>query len=105
MAWEHSYSAEAYSLAHVELETWSCENLAEALSAYNFTKNEHEREWGRDSNLSDDQDILAKLPHDILMDACMDAIEDVRLCSNGGHRMYIDFEGWYQVELSKGELA
>lgn len=106
MAWEHSYVPEAYDLARAELETWTREALAEALAEYNYGKFHGDPPW-RPGNphyrggWTMETVLHPRLAHDILVDACMDAIMDVYTCDNGGWAMWIDFDGYHKVVLGE----
>ena len=41
---------------------------------------------------------LQQLPKDILEDRVFEGIEKHRTCSNGGHLIYLDSEGWYRMD-------
>jgi hypothetical protein len=89
MAWTHSYSPQAYVDAQNVLETWDKSDLVDALLEYNAQTGKH----------STGKELLMRLPMDVLVQSCMDAIEDTRLCDNGGGAMWIDPEGFFRVEL------
>lgn len=86
MAWAHSHTLKAYDNARANLEAWSKRRLAQALA--NIEGNRGAR-------------FYRTLPHDVLVDACMDAIDSTNLCDNGGGAFWIDPEGYETVSCSK----
>jgi len=104
MVWEHSYVPEAYHDVRIVLETWPAEDIAQALADYNYETFHGEPGYcGRKGKPHRkgawDYRKLLHLPHDVLVDACMDCVRTVRLCSNDFHEMYIDWDGWHAVRL------
>ena len=102
MACEHSYTSGAYDDARSALENWTAENLAQALADYNYETFHGAPPWRNGQPHHKGLWTCAKLrhlPHDLLVDACMEAIEIVRLCDNDFHAMWIDYDGYHKVVL------
>jgi len=91
MAWSHSYTAQAYVDAQHVLETWDKSDLVAAILEYNVQTGKH----------STGKELLMRLPIDVLVQSCMDAIRDTNTCDNGAWAMWIDPEGFFRVELSE----
>lgn len=99
MAWEISHAPEAFDTARRNLEGWSRDSLVEALTDDAFEAAESNGQDGQTA-----ADILGELIHespaDILVDLCMEAISLHGTCDNGGHRFWIDREGFHTVGVS-----
>lgn len=108
MAWQISHSPEAWDDARAELETWPAADLINALCDDRFETVEpkggaHHAARASDA-LRSRLEYLAKWcgSHDALVDLAIEAIERNGLCSNGGHKFWIDPEGYHTVDLESG---
>ena len=106
MAWEISMTAEGWRLVWEELTTkWTQEQLIQAIVDDEYESIEHI--VGR--NLLDCIDWLhhkaelGRLAHDILVNECMELIEEHNTCDNGGHAVWIDREGYHRVTIPDRE--
>jgi len=102
MAWSISITPEGWNDIRKALEAWSVNELAAALGDYNYEV--WHGSFGRPANPRHrgawSAKKLARLPHDILVDACFEAVEDVNTCDSGGYYYWIDPEGYHKVELT-----
>lgn len=98
MTWTHSYTDEAYTIVYCLLYGKSKRWLAEAYQSYL-----QEKDTDNDTGQVKIRGVsyYAKLPKDILVDACHEAILDTFTCSNGGFSMYVDSQGWYSIDLGE----
>ena len=96
MAWEWSHTQEAYDEAREILGTWDRHDLIYAII-------EDETEDFEGNGLEDFRlkrvMELTELPTDILADHAWSIAETNRTCSNGGHELYVDRNGWYTIPL------
>ena len=107
MAWELSIGPNGWAELRRAVTRMSPEALAKALGDYN-----HDRFHGYSHWLKPDPHWrgawnwkkLVKLPHDILADAVMEAIEFHKTCENGGNPVYIDLQGFHTVDMDEGIL-
>ncbi|HEY3331959.1 MAG TPA: hypothetical protein VGK19_18145 [Capsulimonadaceae bacterium] len=105
MAWQISITNEGWGDIRRALETWSVTRLAEALGDYNYEV--FHGSFGRRADVHHkgawSAKKLARLPHDVLVDACFAAVEDVDTCDNGGYLYWVDPEGYHKVEISDAD--
>lgn len=103
MAWEAgiTYNAPLADAVREALEAKDTQWLATALADDKYTRifngnynPKHARAFNR---------YVAKyaaLPHDVLVDACMDCATRTNTADNGGNPVWIDQDGYSKVELS-----
>lgn len=101
MAWELCATTNVWEDVKRVLETWPAEDLAMALADYNHETfhTGHMRKGNPHHRGAWDYRKLLHLPRDILVGACMDAMWRVHTTDNGGHRVWIDPDGWHGVTL------
>lgn len=100
MAWEISISAEGWQEIHEVLETWTTQQLVNAI--VDDRMKEIEQKAGAEHGLRAAKSIrkrIANLPHDVLVDTAFRLIEQNNTCDNGGWAYWIDREGFHKVEL------
>lgn len=98
MAWEISWGAETWSLLREALNRMPRERLLEALVQQKV--NDSEAVTSAEIEFVENQTkaSLSSVPIDLLADRLMENIESHRTCSNGGHEVYLDSEGWFTIK-------
>jgi len=99
MAWEISHSAEAWDNARANLEAMGSERIINALADEAY----HDAcEADADGERAADEcrARLASLPLDILVDAAMGSIRRHNTCDSGGHKFWIDRQGYHTVSVA-----
>lgn len=95
-AWGWSHTQEAYDYAQAALLEWDPAELRFAI-----VEDESEDYIGEDleSFRLNRLEELRDLPTDILAAKAWEIAEKHQTCSNGGHTLYVDRNGWYGIDL------
>ena len=111
MAWEISHHEIVWTIAEVNLRSWSIEELANALSDDFFEMLEEddtvdddtiEKRYERRKRTLLETGYIAK---DTLVRCCLDTIRENNTCDNGGFNLYIDRQGYHTVPTDLQECA
>lgn len=98
MAWEISISQDGWDEIYQKLNEMDDSQLIDALVSDKSAKVDDEDltiEW-----FDQAKEPLKELPHDVLVDACFDLIQENNTCDNGGYAYWIDVEGYHKVFLN-----